>query len=287
MSRIIEIHTTAELVKEDLFHAINYEIPNLKGVLKSEDLIYFYAEGTSVRGIDLSIEDYGYELQLNAMSSMDDHKITAIIIRYFRKMLDYGNIRDLSYVVDGEPVSNEKMWFWTALDNYNFEEEAKSLKGMSEVTESVVTIFGPTRPIHIGPYTLRKLGAGKEGWVKRLEALFLKILYHLPENESDNVMAFSRPDGQEIEMKSISPNVNYILDKYDYLCLSADTEELNIDDLIVFTNDILNENLPSEWERMDDYTIVAPGLTEEKHSQLLQKLKPFDCKEEVFFRKPN
>lgn len=41
MSKVFNIITSEEIVKEDLFHTINYEIPNLKGEIKSDEGLYF------------------------------------------------------------------------------------------------------------------------------------------------------------------------------------------------------------------------------------------------------
>lgn len=281
MSQIFVIYTSGELVKEDLFHAINYDIPNLKGVQKSEELLYFYAEGTSIRGIDFWKTEKGFELQLNAMSSLDDYRIVGSILKYFRVNYNHKNIKDLSYGIDGEPKSLEEIWFWAAEKEYDFESDALHVKLMSEITESPVTIYGPKRAIHIGSYTLKMIGAGKEGWEKRLKAQILKILYKLPENEDNNVMALKKSEDEEIILKLIAPNTNYILDKYDYLCVTTDTDDLDFQNMIFFTNDILNKNLPQNWERVDDYTIVAKALNPDEYFELNERLKIFDCKNDI------
>lgn len=281
MSQIFEIHTSGEFVKEDLFHAINYDIPNLKGVRKSEEMLYFYADGTSIRGIDFWKTENGFELQLNGMSSLDDYRIVGSILKYFRTIYKYKIIKDLSYAVDGEPNSFEEMWFWKAENNYNFEQDAQNVKLMSEATQSIVTIYGPKQAIHIGPYTLKMVGAGKDGWEKRLKAHILKLLYKLPENEDNNIMALKKSEDEEIILKLIASNTNYILDKYDYLCVANGTENLDFQNMIVFTNDILNENLPQNWERVDDYTIIAKALNTEEYFELYNRLKAFDCKNNI------
>lgn len=281
MSKIITIHTKGEIVKDDLFFTIKEEVPNLKGVLKSEEALYFYSEGTSIRGIDFLKEENSYSITLNSLSTKDDYKIAAIILKYFYRMQKYGMFSDLSYTVEGEALDKSKVWFREIEKEYDFEEDAEIIKLISEVNQSVISIVGPTREAHIGPYTLQKLGAGKQGWVKRLHAHLLKVMYKLPENQSDNVMVFNNNDGNEIIMKLVAANVQYVLGLYDYICFSTE-EEKTIESLVVVTNEILNENLPDSWKRIDDYTIVAPGLNEKEYLNTVQKLKVYDCKQEIF-----
>lgn len=281
MSKIFNIITAEEIVKEDLFHTIHHEIPTLKGEIKSDEGLYFYSEGTSIRGIDFWKVDNGYEVKINGLSTKDDYKIAAIIIQYFRKMQEHGLFKDLKYTLDGEPYSFQKAWFRDIENDYDFDENAKIIKQISDLDDNIITIFGPTREAHIGPFTLSKVGAGKPGWQKRLHAHLLKVMYQLPKNESDNVLAVKKENGEEIILKLIAENVQYVLGKYDYIVFSTGSE-LELENMIVVTHDILNENLHKTWERIDDYTIVARRLNKEEYSEYVSLLKEFDCKEEVF-----
>lgn len=51
--------------------------------------------------------------------------------------------------------------------------------------------------------------------------------------------------------------------------------------MVIVTNEIVNKNLPKTWELIDDFTIVAPSLTNEDYQELVTKLLPFDCKAEL------
>lgn len=281
MSKIFNIITAGEIVKEDLFHTIHREIPNLKGEIKSDEGLYFYAEGTSIRGIDFWKIDKGYEVKNNGLSTEDDYKIAAIIIQYFRKMQEYGLFKDLKYTLDGEPYSFEKAWFRDIESDYDFDENAKIIKQISEIENNIITIFGPTREAHIGPFTLNKVGAGKPGWEKRLRAHLLKVMYKLPQNESDNVLTAKKENGEEIILKLIAENVQYVLGKYDYILFSTGSDS-ELENIIVITHDVLNENLHKTWERIDDYTIIAPRLNKEEYAEYVSTLKEFDCREDVF-----
>lgn len=284
MSKVFNIITSEEIVKEDLFHTINYEIPNLKGEIKSEEGLYFYSEGSSIRGIDFWKIDEGYQVTINGLSTRDDYKIAAIIIQYFRKMQKHGFFKDLKYTLDGEPYSSQKAWSRELEKDYDFDENAKMIRVISELDNNVITIFGPTRQAHIGPYTLKRIGAGKPGWKQRLHAHLLRIMYKLPENESDTVLAMTKENGEEVILKLIAENVQYVIGKYDYILFTTE-DELDLENMIVITNDILNQNLHENWKRIDDYTIVAPRLNKEEYAEYVSRLKKYDCKEEVFGEK--
>lgn len=283
MSIIINIHTAQNLVYSNLFNGIKRRIPNLQEIIKSEEGRYFYAEGTSIRGIDFWEEDGGYEIKVNAMSSKDDYKIANAILGHFMKRKGQGLMPDLKFFRDGEPITENVIWFENSEIDESFNRDCIHIRLMSKISNGPVTIFGPTREMHIGEFTLNKVQAETQGWEKRLHDLLLEILYKLPKNESNNIMAIDKGDGEEeMIMKSISWGVNYILGKYDYLCMMPDDEEAGLDQMLVFTNDVLNENLPASWTRMDDYNIVAPALSEQEYFDLMDKLKAFDCKKEAF-----
>lgn len=281
MSRVIDIHTTHDLSKEDLFAAIQIEIPSLKGIIKSDEGLYFYAEGTSIRGIDFLKTTNGYEITINSLSSKDDYKIVAIILKYFRIMQQYGFFSELTYFIDDEPMDSKTVWFQKIEEDFDFAYDANIIKMLCETGNTVITFAGPTREAHIGPYTLKRLGAGKQGWVKRLHAHLLKLFYKLPENQSDNVMVFNNNQNKEVVMKLIDKEVDYILGKYDYLCFLPEGKK-ELDDMLVITHETLNKHLPMQWERIDDYTIVAPGLNNTQQLKLIERLKSYDCKGKAF-----
>src|SRR5690625_3520813 len=98
------------------------------------------------------------------------------------------------------------------------------------------------------------------------------------------VLAKTKKNREEVILKLIAENVQYVIGKYDYILFTTE-DELDLENMIVITNDILNQNLHENWKRIDDYTIVAPRLNKEEYAEYVSRLKKYDCKEEVFGEK--
>ncbi len=61
------------------------------------------------------------------------------------------------------------------------------------------------------------------------------------------------------------------IDKYDYILFPKNESEI-----IAITNDTLNTILPESWQRVDEYTIVAPILSEDEFEKLVAQAEKLD-----------
>ena len=109
--------------------------------------------------------------------------------------------------------------------------------------------------------------------------LILQVNYEIPDFEIGNIMRVVNSEDDPKIMKVLTNETDYILDKYDYILLYVP------DKPIMITNEILNTMLPSNWDLVDEYTIVAPITNHSEWDNLLNNAKKYDLWEK--FTKKN
>ncbi|MGV0941061.1 hypothetical protein [Empedobacter sp. ULE_I140] len=268
MSQHIEIHTQQLIDPDHLYYYLEATLGSINAIKKSDEGLYFYIQDQSTRGVDFWKENYGYEIRCTSMSSQADYSIAKVLVQYF---LDFQ--KSAVILFDNEP------WKYNNVEKLRFntlESDANIIKMMVQLNNETITLFGTQRQFHIGVNVLNKLQPEVEGWDQRLMDLFLKVQYHLPESESDQVMMIGNDEETKKEVKLVNRSTNYVLSKYDYLLFSDEETNGTIDNMVLVTNDVLNQNLPEKWELIDEYTVVAPSLTVEEYLLLKEQLKPYN-----------
>ena len=98
----------------------------------------------------------------------------------------------------------------------------------------------------------------------------MNVNYNWPDYDYGNVMEVG--EGFETKIvKLLTNEANCIIDKYDYLLLTKSENEL-----IALTNDDLNNILPESWQRVDEYTIVAPILADSAFLHLIAAAEQYN-----------
>lgn len=277
MSYTIQIHEKEEIDFDDLYRYLQMRNSDTVGQLRNDDLVYFYRDGYSFRGVDFSKEDYGYEIRLTILSNAADYYTAVLLMEYFKmfrreaKIIDENEttIKDIYNLFTDEIIAD------------NFKRDVNTVKLLVEYEGHTITFYGPNAEFYIGPNVLKNLNAQEEGFEHRLEKLIKKVLYQLPENENPTVMAMGNDEENQKIIKLVTESSNYILQKYDYLIFNKNLTSEAFEDMIFVTNDDLNAHLPEEWQLIDEYTIVAPALGSKKYLDLVEKLIPFDQKDQL------
>ncbi len=269
MSQTIEIHTKQKIETNDLYHFLQDRMELLLGEQKSEDVFYFYQDKKSIRGVYFSKETYGYELRLTILSSNADRQIAFYILIYFINF-----VREATYVLESETTKSQDIM--ERLENDTFTDDAALIKTLVKHEGSPFTFYGPKGEFYIGPMVLQKIQCDKEGWEERLQILVVKVQYELPPSESDTVLEMGDEEEKKI-LKLVNREVSYVLKKYDYLIFTKNKKVATFENMIFITNEILNQHLPENWSIIDEYTIVAPALTNEEYNLLIDNLLDYDC----------
>lgn len=273
MSQIIEIHTKNEIDINDLYKFIVSRSENIKGIEKAENGFYFYQDMTSTRGIDFWKEDYGYEVKLTVLSNSADKEIAKYILVYFLSF-----VRDAHYIIDGTKINNDEIIDEIIINN--FHDEAQTIKKLIEHNYDCLTFFGANTEFYLGQKAMRQIESTKDGWEDRLEQFIQYLLYHLPQYGNDTIMELKNEKHNKI-VKLVNPETDYILKKYDYLLFNKVQDTKSLEDMLLITNDILNNHLPQKWRLVDDYTIIATALSKNEYNKLVNDLTAFDCSAEL------
>lgn len=271
MGYYIRFNTTAKVDVTDMYQFMQAQLGPVIGE-ERQDGYYFYVMGQSARGVDFYPEGTGYEVRLVVLSSIADTQIATTIVKYFKLVC-----RDTRYFINEEPWLNGNP---NEIPYPEFAEDAQMIKALIEEDANVLTFFGPKEQFYIGPWVLSQLHVNQTGWEQRLHELILKVLYGLPNYTPTNVMEMGDDTDTQL-VKLVAPGFDYILKKYDYLIFLTSPETTDLDSMLFVTTETLLAHLPNTWTRVDEYTVIAPKLSTEAYSTLVQNLWPYDCKDEL------
>lgn len=267
MSQTIEIHMQSTIDFEKLYDFLLESDESVVGVGRSENMVYFYSNGYSTRGIDVSKENIGYEIRLPTLANVADYKLANNVVLFFKI-----NVPGAVIVFDDNEVFTTNVFLTNNLKSY-FKSDAELVYQLAMQHQTPITLFAAGNEYYLGRYVFLKIRMDEGGWELRLEALIQQVLYKLPKSESDNVLQIGQGDESKTA-KLVTAHVSYILKKYDVLLFNKSKDSNHINDLLFLTNDTLNENLPTSWERIDDYKIIAPALGWDVYEEYVNMMLP-------------
>lgn len=238
---------------------------------RSDTLCYFWIDGASTRGVDVSVEDKGWiELRNTGFSSKEDYVLTnelsnSICNLYVGQLYidndDYDqDIDDISleYLPKEHPLFTKEDMESMPLN------DTAVVSAMIMQLQQTITLFSPIRKVHFGPELLEKLSnKSNEALTTTLHKIILYINYQIPNYEYGNVLETGEGEDKKT-LKLLANLSDCIIDKYDFILFQKDDNKI-----IAITNDTLNTILPKSWERVDEYTIVAPILPENEFENLV------------------
>jgi len=270
---IIHSLITSDLCAADvllLFMGENYG--DVKCEIRSEDVWYFYIKNESARGVDFSKEDYGYEIRNTIMSNEADYRLAAALAKY-SAIFTKGRIRN----EDGKYVNPEQIFSKEDIKS-NLQNDARMIQILSGQKEEI-KIFGPEGgSVYFGTKTHQMFKPYENDpamLADKMNQLIMNVLYGLPATEGDTIMEVQgKNGGKDLILKVISRNNKYVIKKYDYIILTTENQDKN--GLLMITNELLNTILPDEWELVDEFTIVAPSLSEASWNKLISRAQPLN-----------
>ncbi|MBY0487834.1 MAG: hypothetical protein K2P85_11705 [Flavobacteriaceae bacterium] len=279
-----------------IYHYIKTEIPfdfeKLQNIFsnnsaisleqRNENLCYFWQNNNSTRGIDVSFENGLIELRNTIMSNETDYQITKFLAHIICE-----NFKGETFVefddedADSDDESLKLVSVGLGLYDKNEIEkmqlsDVSTMRGIIEQTGKYISIFGPIRKVHFGTDFMNTYkDKTDEELITIMHDLIKKVNYQIPNYEYGNVMETGDGDNIKI-LKLISNKVDCIIDKYDYILFQKNEEEI-----IAIDNNTLNTILPNSWQRVDEYTIVAPIISENEFMDLIEKADKLNQFEEL------
>lgn len=228
-------------------------------------VFYFWIDGKSTRGLDITIEQGYIEVRNTVLSNRHDYDLSNKIVAQILTLTD-GIILD----EDEEQISNLPIF-----DNYKIAKleinDSETIQVLSKEHEDIA-IFGPIRKVHFGKRLYEQFKGLKGEQLKdKMFELILTVNYRIPNFEYGNIMQVGNSEEDKKIMKLLTNETDCIIDKYDYILLKSSEEQP-----IIITNEILNSMLPSNWQLVDEFTIVAPITDKGQWNRLLINAKKFD-----------
>ena len=273
MSRTYTIKTDIKINLKDIFENLVKEYSNLSAEKREENYVYFYLNGMSSRGVDVSIEDIGYEIRNTVMSNKADLMLAHRIIMYLMV-----KTKSMAYNEDDEIIEPNYLLNKDNFEN-GFKDDLKTIFIFIEGTGETIEFPGPTRSVFIGKTILNKYSNYKNNInfvSENIENLFLKVLYNLPDYTEGNLMGADSKEGKMIKIKIVTHDDCYIIQNYDYIIVSNE-DETNKDEMVMVNIQNIRKVLPPKWEINDEITLVAPKLTLENWKHFRAKCKEVNC----------
>lgn len=249
---------------------------------RNENLCYFWQNNNSTRGIDVSFENGLIELRNTIMSNETDYQITKFLAHIICENFK-GEIF-VEYYDEDDDSDDDSLKLVPISGSFLNEDEIEkiqlndvsTMRAIIEQTGNYISLFGPIRKVHFGTDFMNTYKDKTDIELKTImQDLIKKVNYQIPNYEYGNIMETCDGDNIKI-LKLISNKVDCIIDKYDYILFQKNEEEL-----IAIDNDTLNTILPKSWQRVDEYTIVAPIISENEFLELVEKADKLNQFEEL------
>ncbi|MFV0554740.1 MAG: hypothetical protein ACK5LR_08550 [Mangrovibacterium sp.] len=241
---------------------------SMNGVMlqhRGENTFYFWVDEKSTRGVDVTFEQGYIEIRNTILSNKHDYELTNNVVKEL-----LAKSKGILLNADREEISSFPIFHEDLINEIELH-DGNVVNSLLEAGEDI-TIFGPIRKVHFGK-NLHANFRGLHG--KELtEQMFERILavnYQIPDYEYGNLLQIGNSDKDKKIAKLLTNKSNCIIDKYDLILFNTDN-----DHLIIITNEILNTILPSSWLLVDEFTIVAPIISQKEWTDLLNKAKKFD-----------
>jgi len=245
---------------------LNTLVSDIDGAMcenRGEGTCYFWIDGKSTRGFEITLEQDSIEVRNMILSNRYDYELTNKIIAKILSLTDGIIINE-----DEEERTNHPVF-----DNDKITQtEIKDCELVCTLSkEHHVSINGPIRNVHFGKRMYKEFESLEGEQLKnKMFDLILTVNYQIPNFERGNILQVGDSKDNQKIMKVLSNDTDYILDKYDYILLYVP------DRPIMITNDILNTMLPSNWTLMDEYTVIAPVTDQSEWEKLLANAKKHD-----------
>jgi hypothetical protein len=231
---------------------------------RSATLCYFWIDRASTRGVDVSVEEENWiELRNTGFSTKEDYVLTNELAKSICNLysgelyVDNDDYDEENADVSLEYIFKEHPLFTTEDMELIPLKDTEVVSALIIQLEQTITLFGPIRKVHFGPELLGKLSHNSnEELTILLHKIILYVNYQIPNYEYGNVLEMGKAKDKKI-LKLLGNFSDCIIDKYDFILFQKEDDKI-----IAITNDTLNTILPKSWERVDEYTIVAPVLSE-------------------------
>lgn len=268
MSISIKAITNNKFDWNDFFQELRNSQPiaDIRGIDRNPTY-QFYANNYSTRGVEVTEEDFGYEIRLTSCCNFRDYLLAntiALKIRQDTNAKFYNENNSEIYVgtifYDGHILEN----------TYNDVEVLQTL--LKDGNE--IGLYGTIREFTIGKTFSKKileLTGDKNAVAAKFSNLFLQSQYPSDEFAAfSNLMQINKKGGEDILVQTFFNTQSMIIEKVKTVIfgLNGKTIYLNPQQLVQF--------IPSSWQLLDEYTIAAKQLSDTEWANYFNSMIPFD-----------
>jgi hypothetical protein len=227
---------------------------------KKESTYYYWIDGKSTRGVDVTFEKKSIEIRNTILSNEADFELTNKIARNLLIHSDGIIINEENEICSSNILFTQEKMDKNKQTTYN-------LLMLLLARGEEVTIFGPNFGIVFDNSLYEHLKKSEEP-LNEVFDIILWSQYHLPDYEFATVMKAENPDNEEefYYYQIISNEENRLIAAFDYVLLVAD----NSDENILITYDTLCKIHPPQWILRHDKIFVAPKLNDLDWDDLLK-----------------
>lgn len=251
------------------FETLNKKISQTENTVYEErgnKCYYYWIKNKSTRGVDVTIVENKIEIRNTVLSNSFDYELTNILIEKILEIADGTITNDEEETIKTFPIFNKNRITKIEIN------DCKIISLLSS-TNKDIAIYGPIRKVHFGIATAKQLEQFKDIALRdKMFEIIKYVNYSIPNYEYGTIMEVGSEENKKI-IKLLTNEVNCIIDKYDYILLQNDNPEVMP---IFITNEILNSMLPSNWNLIDEFTIVAPIISYEEWQDLKLKAQLVD-----------
>ncbi len=237
----------------------------IKFEYRGENTFYYWIDKKSTRGLDLSIEDGLIEIRNTVLSNKYDYQLTNLLVSEIISLTNGLVLNEDEEQILDFPLFDDNKIIETEIHDCN------TIQLLSRENNDIA-IYGPIRKVHFGKRLHEQFKKLNEEQLKnKMFSLIIAVNYYIPDYEYGDIMQVGNSEEDTKILKLLTNKTNCIIDKYDFILLNTSEEKP-----IMITNEILNTILPSNWSLIDEYTIVAPIIEQEKWLKLLSDAKRYD-----------
>lgn len=274
MSKTYKVITNERINLKKIYNNLKSDFPGLSAEERDADYVYFYINGMSTRGVDVSPGENGYEIRNTVMSNKADLSLAFRIIIYLTE-----KTKSVVYDEDDNIIDPE---FFTNNENTEngFIEDLKTIFSFIKNTGETIEFPGPTRSVFIGKNVYKENKNYPDDIInvsKKIEKIFLKVLYGLPKYYECSSFGANGKDGKIIKIKMLTSNDNFIIQDYDFIMAGDDKDPNNENEVIMLSPEVIRKILPDNWVIIDESTIVTSKLTDAEWKKFRDNCRKNNC----------
>ncbi len=242
------------------------------------DFCQFYLQNESTRTIDISKEDYGYEVRITTFANFCDYKLFSETLQSLAET-SAGKTYYEETLVDNIAIFFDHEWIMNQIESdYTCVFALVNHSSNNNTNGSEIKLFGPNSTFCIGKLLFEKLNIDKNTPIHiGHKAIIDKMLYSQYSRPSDirrtsTSLVIQGENGEEDKTVTIYAKNDFdMISKADIMAL-----KVNDNSFIFLEYADFMKIVPSSWELFDNSQYFTQDLSEEEWYELIKQAKEYE-----------